>query len=120
MRLVALQSLINVAVSAVSGFPIPPRAPCFQRLGGFPGNVGPRFLAITGSSSPELFLLLSHKILPTSFGELRYRFPPLFGLLRHNGYQLIFIQLSAFCYLRVLDGREREPKGGLSWLILGS
>jgi hypothetical protein len=57
MRLVALQSLINVAVSAVSGFPIPPRAPCFQRLGGFPGNVGPRFLAITGSSSPELLLL---------------------------------------------------------------
>jgi len=56
MRLVALQSVMNIEVVGLSGYLLPPRTCCFPTVRWFSLNVVPRSLASSGSSSRELYL----------------------------------------------------------------
>jgi hypothetical protein len=58
MRFVVLQSFINVVVFSALGSLNPAMILLFPTdLPGIPNDIGPRFLAITGSSSHGLFCL---------------------------------------------------------------
>jgi hypothetical protein len=56
MRLVALQSVMNIEVVGLLGYLLPPRTCCFPTVRWFSLNVVPRSLASSGSSSRELYL----------------------------------------------------------------
>jgi hypothetical protein len=76
MELVALQSLMNAEVSDVLGCLSPPRARCFQCLGGFPSTPAPALLKervhpLLSRTSPSEYVAACHlPITPKGSGRL--------------------------------------------------
>lgn len=71
MRLVALQSVMNIEVVGVSGYLLPPRTYCFQQFGGFPSVPSPvplrvRVHPLVSFASPPEYILLCHPSDPST------------------------------------------------------
>jgi hypothetical protein len=65
MRLVALQSVMNIEVVGVLGYLLPPGTHCFQQFGGLPSVPSPvplrvRVHPLVSFASPSEYILLCH------------------------------------------------------------
>lgn len=119
MRLVALQSVMNIEVVGSSGYLLPPRACSFQQLGGLPSVPSPvplrvRVHPLVSFASPTEYILLCHPSDPnaealapnTSQGLVPIRDRSNWSPLSMSFPRLIFVSPSAFLTLSAISSSK--------------